>query len=97
MRNSILRVGNFLHSRERPVLVGAIALAALQRFSDGCARALAGRLGGDPCLSTGDTREALPAKAQAQAHQLGRTHLKTTVREQNIQNETPQKTIAAIL
>jgi hypothetical protein len=31
-------------------------------------------LGGDPCLSTGDTREALPAGAQA--HQLGRTHLK---------------------
>jgi hypothetical protein len=34
-------------------------------------------LGGDPCLSTGDTREALPARAQA--HQLGRTHLKTAV------------------
>jgi hypothetical protein len=32
-------------------------------------------LGGDPCLSTGDTREALPARAQA--HQLGRTHLRT--------------------
>jgi len=34
-------------------------------------------LGGDPCLSTGDTREALPARAQA--HQLGRTQLKTAV------------------
>jgi hypothetical protein len=34
-------------------------------------------LGGDPCLSTGDAREALPARAQA--HQLGRTQLKTAV------------------
>jgi tRNA(fMet)-specific endonuclease VapC len=41
---------------------------SLQRFSDGCARALAGRV-------SGDTREALPARAQA--HQLDRTHLKT--------------------
>jgi hypothetical protein len=38
-------------------------------------------LGGDPCLSTGDTREALPARAQA--HQLGRTQLKTAVSDES--------------
>jgi hypothetical protein len=56
----------------------------IQRFGDNTAvfrwvrpRPRGQTLGGDPCLSTGDTREALPARAQA--HQLGRTHLKTAV------------------
>jgi hypothetical protein len=50
----------------------------LQRFSDGCAVRPRGQtFGGDPCLSTADTREALPARAQA--HQPGRKHLKTAL------------------